>query len=82
MQPPNPELERLARRHVARSKPRTERSQVERECGMLVRGPRRPPAHTLHEDRVGRADLHADASDEGEVRGVEVVGAPAEEEGV
>jgi hypothetical protein len=36
----------------------------------------------LHEDRVGRADLCADARYEGQVDSVEIVWAPAEKEGV
>ena len=80
-QPPGTELSRLARLRVARGQTRAERVQVQRERRALVHA-WRAAAHALHEDRVGRADLHADACGEGQVGGVEVVRAPAEQEGV
>jgi hypothetical protein len=68
---------------VARRKPGAERIQVKRERSALIRAGREATvAHPLHEDRVGRADLHADACYERKVGGVEVVRAPAEKEGV
>ena len=83
LQPPGTERERLARPLVSRRETRAEPVQVERERGAFVWARREAAVRSSsHEDRVGRADLHADARGEGEVRRVEVVWAPAEEEGV
>lgn len=85
-QPPGTERKIHARLLVARRKTGAERIQVEWERRALVRAGREATtaavAHLPHEDRVGRADLHADARYEGQVGGVEVVWAPAEREGV
>ena len=91
-QPPDTERKIHARLLVARRKTGAERIQVERERRALVWAGREATtaavvvgvvvAHLPHEDRVGRADLHADARYEGQVGGVEVVWAPAEREGV
>jgi len=83
LQPPGAEREGLARLLVPRRETRAERVQVERERGAFVWARRQAAVRlSTHEDRVGRADLHADARGEGQVRRVEVVLAPAEEEGV
>ena len=83
IQPGGAELERLTRLLVSHRETRPERGHVERKRGAFVRA-RREAAVRLssHEDRIGRADLHADARGEGEVRRVEVVWAPADNEGV
>ena len=67
-QPPDAERERLARLLVSRRETRPERVPA-------VRLP-------LHKDGVRRADPHADARGKREVRGVEHVWAPAENEAV
>jgi hypothetical protein len=67
---------------IARGKADAERIHVERESWALVRPGREAAAAALplHEDRVGRTDLHADARYEGQVGIVEVIWAPAEQE--
>ena len=86
-QPPRAKLKRRTRLLVTLRKTRAQRIQVERERRALVRAGHEAAtdisvAPALHEDRVGRADLHADARYERQVGGVEVVWAPAEREGV
>ena len=88
-QPRHAKRKRRARLLVTLRKTRAERIQVERECRALVPAGREAAsasavsvARAPHEDRVGCADLHADAGYEGQVGGVEVVWAPAEREGV
>ena len=65
---------------VARREAIAEPVEVEREGWPLV-GPHRD-AQALHEYGIGCADLRADASGEGEVRGLEVMWPPAEQESV
>jgi len=63
LQPPCAEGERLARLHVSRRETRAERVQVERERGARAAAAVR--LLSVHEDRVGLADLRADAHGEG-----------------
>jgi len=66
LQPPSAERERLARLHVSRRETRTECIQVKRERGAFIYAWREAAVRlSVHEDRAGLADLHADARGEG-----------------
>lgn len=75
LKPPYAEGQRLARLRISRRETRP--SQVERERGARVATAVR--LLLVHEDRVGRADLHADARGEGQVSRVEIVGGTSRE---
>jgi hypothetical protein len=80
---PQPLVAELLRRHrllVARCELLAERLEVEREGGAFVRP--HWEAQALHEDRIRCADLRADRCCKRQIGGLEVVWAPADNDGV
>ena len=80
LHPPVAKFPRRNRLFVSRRELLAERLLVEREGGALIRP--HWEAHALHEYRIRSANLGADSCCEGEIRSLEVVWAPAENEGV
>ena len=80
LHPPVAKFPRRNRLFVSRRELLAERLLVKREGWALVRA--HCEAHALHEYRVRSTDLGTDRCCEGEIRSLEVVWAPAENEGV